>query len=733
MASSTTIEARLLKNANAFLNPIHRCDDKVEFRWQVLEHAAAKIGGYDIDDYYNLTGFRGVELLRTSRAATLLVDEIERTGIHPTLALASLAQPNLDASERRQTGSYFTDFRLARFAADAALKLATKKVILDPACGSGILLAATCMQLAGGNRRRLNNLLANKILGMDLSSHALRASKLVLSSLTADLDVIKAMHAQLLQRDSLMIGASELKRVAPHGVGGVVMNPPWERLRTTRHEFLSALGVDRHYGHTYDKHPRAEGLQRHKEDVLNYAQRLSDSFPVLNGREIDLYGAFLGLAIKLLEGGGFLSAIVPAGLIRSEGTAALRNALFERSENCSISLFDNRPGFFSIDSRFKFLVIKSLISAKKCSRGIQLSFPMASASEVTQGRSVSFSREQLRRTRRDFSIPEVRSESEWRLFRKLHRGNERFGISRLWRHVFCREVDMTRDRNKFLKRPSSSSIPVIEGRMVHQFTCAAKAYVSGTGRKAVWLPPNNIGLPKPQFWIASSKLNAVASNRIGVRRVGFCDITGQTNERAMLAAIVPPNVVCGNKVPTISFVDEMEDFRFAHCFVAIANSFVFDWILRRIFTTTVNYFILDSVPVPKIGPRSPLGERISQISNRILNSSGDLYSWENAELRAELDWRILRAYGANVADLKLILNDFPLLDRSEPVLDGEGRSTITRDFLLLRSLEALGPMGEEIEELKYRVQRARALGAVPYRPSHLAVADDADADPVFAA
>jgi hypothetical protein len=252
--------------------------------------------------------------------------------------------------------------------------------------------------------------------------------------------------------------------------------------------------------------------------------------------------------------------------------------------------------------------------------------------------------------------------------------------------------------------------------MVHQFTCAAKDYVSGTGRRALWQPHFGSAIARPQFWFPKHLIRKPVLDRVETARVGFCDITGQTNERTMLSTVVPAGVVCGNKVPTIQFAQG--GLMSAYAFIGVANSFLFDWLLRRVMTTTVNYFILDSVPFPLASPHTPASARIAQLSEKLSRGMATLPEWQIAELRAELDWQVLKAYRATVADLALVMADFPLLDRNEPSIPGEERSTVTRDFVMLRTCEALGT-NRIIPELRHRVAAAKHNGAVPYRSSHL--------------
>ena len=131
-------------------------------------------------------------------------------------------------------------------------------------------------------------------------------------------------------------------------------------------------------------------------------------------------------------------------------------------------------------------------------------------------------------------------------------------------------------------------------------------------RRAIWTP-YNLGQSKiePQFWIAPGDVPASASPRVSRERVGFCDVTGQTNERTILAAMIPNGAVCGNKVPTLLFDNKPSSMPWS--WLAIANSFVFDWMARRIVTTTVNYFLLMSLPMPSIDPRGREARDLAQI------------------------------------------------------------------------------------------------------------------------
>ena len=162
----------------------------------------------------------------------------------------------------------------------------------------------------------------------------------------------------------------------------------------------------------------------------------------------------------------------------------------------------------------------------------------------------------------------------------------------------------------------------------------------GEAQKWRNLPPGRSGI-QPQFWVRTEALSPSVHQRAWRTRVGFCDITGQTNERSMMASIVPPGIVCGNKVPTVEFPSDRSKERLL-LWLAVVNSLPFDWLLRRVVTTTVNYFVLSSIRFPMLEVRTLPAQRLVEISRRLadLDTIGVAtleHCWRIARLRAEAD------------------------------------------------------------------------------------------------
>lgn len=285
-----------------------------ELRLQVLEAVSARFGGFDLTAFHRAFGVQSkrpaAELLEL---AAPVASAIERAPIHPALALSALAREALHEQDRKNTGAYHTDFRLAtRLAQLAAPKLTYKSKVIDPASGAGILLAALTHAVCGMDRAKTAHWLAHGVCAADLSANSLRAALLSLASFTDDVVALKAMRARWHCGDSLMADRKVWTAMAPEGFDAVIGNPPWEKVKLSRHEFLKSSGAQRHYGaqiHGLDE--KRFALQR--DEVANYSRRLLARYPDLGSGEPDLYIAFTDLFFDLCKGQGVVAALIPVG------------------------------------------------------------------------------------------------------------------------------------------------------------------------------------------------------------------------------------------------------------------------------------------------------------------------------------------------------------------------------------------------------------------------------------
>jgi hypothetical protein len=574
------------------------------------------------------------------------------------------------------------------------------------------------------------------------------------------------------------------------GFDVVLSNPPWGKIKPEFKEFYAHLDdrVSQYQGPALRRYVNGDGrafeteivdklYKQYASEVRLYSALLQTlgAYPnqrvELNGKNTrgdpDLYKYFMERSFQLSKPTGRIGLVVPAAFHRSEGAAGLRRLYLGQGGFESFLEFENRKNIFPIHSMFRFV----LLNYKRGGRhGIHAArFGLTSVKDVKEiqvNGGVSISSRFLKTVSGDsLIVPELRSRLEQRLFQKLYECYPTLGTksSTHWNVSFVRELDMTTDSRAFRDRAqlmrqkcrenddgswSSKNgityLPLYEGRMVNQFDNAAKGYKCGQGRTAQWVPLSFTNkMIIPHYFVADSYIEKYDLLQT-TARAGFCDVTGHANERTVLSALIPSGVPCGNKVPTLVF--DNDDSRLHLIWLALANSFVIDWLVRRRISTTLNFFHWYSIPFPRIRPDSEVGKELStaasklcymQIRQRIGTQNSNWTNQrallkERAQLRADIDCIVAELFDLTLTEYMCILSDFQIIDRCQPPLNhkesSETRSTITRDKALSAfvhrnktqvSREMLGLAGDakNASDLHRRVVMAEANGAIAYVPS----------------
>ena len=713
MTRLVTVEDSLLKQANDLINSFTSCcEDSALARMSLLEATSCRYSGMPIDMYRAATGYDdNIDVDRNCVDA--LVALINACNIPTSMALASLARIEESEISTKRNGAVYTDFRLAKYLAASIADKYSGGPIIDLSCGTSIVLAA-CANEFGMKSGCIEDFVSENLYGIDLSPLAIRGSLLVLATYIRDVARLKLLATHFACEDSLALGDDIPGFFKLEAFQAVVGNPPWERVRPSRNEFAKEHGLNIDYGVELSNLP--PGYEQRRIDSRALSTRLSKTYGLKGG--MDLYRAFLKLSVQMCAQEGCVALYLPAGLIRSKSLASVRADMVTGFRNVGLSVFMNHTKFFAIDSRFKFVLA---ILKKKCSyqskADVHIRYCTADSEDVRVSSEVTLDESLFNDASGELGTPEVKTDEEVEVLKRIWLHSNRMVTHKLFANVQpVRELDMTLDKHLFMKREQirasgiNTAIPLIEGRMVSQYRCGCKEYLSGAGRSAKWSAvPVGASRVLPQFYVDKVNLAPSVMSRVNHRRIGFCDIAGQTNERAMQAAFVPAGCVCGNKVPTLLFDDD----DVARLWLGIANSFVFDWVVRRYITTTINFFILANLPFPSIGLDNAISQSIIECVRQITEMEDGNNSWNQDECwayalkRAELDSLAFKAYGMDVDEVDVVLADFPIVDRLNAKLTGGFRPTIelARAYVMNDKSALAG------------AKNACALGAMPYVPN----------------
>lgn len=711
MAHPVTVESKRLEQACGLVDSfVNRHKDPSLARLSLLEAAACRCSGMPVDVYRATTGYDdGIDV--DEGYVDGLVAAIDTCGIPAAMVLASLSRIEESEVETKRNGAVYTDFRLAKYLAATIASRYAGGPIIDPSCGTSIILAACAGEL-GNKYGGVEAFVTQSLYGIDLSPLAIRGSLLALATYVQNETGLRLLVTHFACKDSLELGGSIPEFFGLEAFGAVVGNPPWERVRPSRNEFAREHGVVVDYGTELSELPA--GYEQHRDASRALSTKLSKAYRLKGG--MDLYRAFLNLSMGICAQDGCVALYLPAGLIRSKSLAPVRSYIVGEFREVDISVFMNHARFFAIDSRFKFVL--AVLEEKRGGTngdGVHFRYCTADDEGVIVSSELMLDKSLFNDVSGELGAPEVRTDAEAETLKRIWQHAERMANHRLFGGVQpMRELDMTLDKHLFKKHgrvdEAPTAMPLIEGRMVSQYRCGCKEYLSGAGRSAKWgAVPVGSSRISPQFYVEEADLDSTLTSRMKRRRIGFCDIAGQTNERAMQAAFIPAGCACGNKVPTLLFDDDNA----AMLWLGIVNSFVFDWVVRRYITTTINFFILENLPFPSIDPDGGLAQSIIGCVRRITEMEDGIDGWNRDELwayaleRANLDALVFEAYGLDAGEMDTILADFPLVDQVNARLTDGLKPTIQ----LVRA-HATGDKGAMNE-----AKNACAQGAMPYVPN----------------
>ncbi|MGC8561194.1 MAG: Eco57I restriction-modification methylase domain-containing protein [Phycisphaerae bacterium] len=480
------------------------------------------------------------------------------------------------------------------------------------------------------------------------------------------------------------------------GFDAIITNPPWEILKPNGKEFFleysDLVSKKKMLIHDFEKEQSAllagdadirkvwlDYLSEfpHQSAFFRAAPQFRNQISLVDGKkagtDINLYKLFTEQCYNLLRPRGLCGIVIPSGIYTDLGSKQLREMLFDKTSITGLFGFENRKNIFDgVHRSFKFVVLTfQKDGATELFPAAFMRHDVADLEQFPQHGAVPMRVELIRRLSPDsLSIMEFKGEQDAVIAEKMLKypllGETLPGV---WNVQFTREFDMTNDSDLFKTEPGKGRLPLYEGKMIWQFEHK---------------------LAPPRYWVDEKEGRARVLGReedVGQKldyqdyRLGFRDIAANTNERTLVASVIP-SAFHGNKIPTICRLDESGGGIIGlaeQVFLgALLNSFATDWVIRMKVTTTLNFFYIYQLPVPRLTEKDPQFAPIVERSARLIctapefddlarqvglksHKDGATTFADRAKLRAELDGLIAHLYGLTEAEFVHILRTFPLV------------------------------------------------------------------------
>ena len=171
--------------------------------------------------------------------------------------------------------------------------------------------------------------------------------------------------------------------------------------------------------------------------------------------------------------------------------------------------------------------------------------------------------------------------------------------------------------------------PVYKGASFH-------LWIPDTGTHYAWADPRRVcdhlqgkrsrANRKSAFWEFDSSWRDDPGTLPCLRpRIAFRDVTNRTNQRTIIASLVPPRVFLAHKAPYLVWPRGTD--RDVACLLGVLSSLPLDWYARRFVEKNVSFFILNPFPVPRPRPDCPLRERLIALAGRLAAPDDRFDDW----------------------------------------------------------------------------------------------------------
>ncbi len=496
-------------------------------------------------------------------------------------------------------------------------------------------------------------ILADNLYGMDVSEESVEIARLALwirsarkGKTLADLSANILCGNSLVDDPGVHERAKDWRAVFPAvfetgGFDCVIGNPPWERMKLQEREFFALSSPDiasavsaadrrrliaRVEREDPDLWKRYTEAQKKADDTLAYVRECG-RYPLTGRGDINTYVLFAELSRQLVDPNGLIGLLVPSGIATDETTKHFFQDLMGNNALNALYDFENKEGVFAdVHRSFKFSVLLMNGAERKTEAADFVFFARNLDDLKPKDRHISLSGRDLKLVNPNSrTCPIFRTRHDAELTKRIYRhvpvlidegrksGGNPWGIRFLTMFHQTNDAELFRtaeglkekgyrlEGNRWVKR-KEVYLPLYEAKMIQAFDHRAAGVVVKDDN---WMrqgqtedtPPVYHGNPEfvvmPRFWVAEGEVARFAECLHGF--LAYKDVTSPTNQRTMIAAMVPCVGVV-NSAPLI-LPGEGISARRLSCLLGNLNSFAYDYVARqKVGGLHLNFFIVEQLP-----------------------------------------------------------------------------------------------------------------------------------------
>ena len=483
------------------------------------------------------------------------------------------------------------------------------------------------------------------------------------------------------------------------GFDVILGNPPWEKVHVEEHEFWARYspglrGLSQRHQETEKARLQEERpdlaiqlvTERSKVDQLRRVL-MSSGYPGMGSGHPDLYKAFCWRFWHLTAAdGGRIGVVLPRSALAAKGSEKFRQTMFDEAARVDVTMLLNRGGWVFDEAEHRYTIgLVNVAHGTPEKESIYLQGPYATGAKFSEGvvkEPAAFYSTDVLGWNDSASLPLLPTEESVDVFVQLRKAPRLdLDVAGQWR-----ARPLQGDMNATLQKPLMDLVneecpdgfwPVYKGESFDLWT-------PDTGTYYAWADPEPV-----LKWIQDKRLKTGRSRRDSPHaefsphhlrdtetlpcfspRIAFRDVTNRTNQRTVIACLVPPEVFIVHLAPYLLWPrGDEKDQTFM---LGILSSIPLDWYARRFVETHVSYYVFNPFPIPRPDRDSVLWQRVVQLAGRLACPDERFSAWADAvgveygslaadekkDMIYELDAVVAHLYGLSEPQLVHIFETF---------------------------------------------------------------------------
>ena len=481
------------------------------------------------------------------------------------------------------------------------------------------------------------------------------------------------------------------------GFNVILGNPPWEKLKVEEHAFWARYFPGLRGLPQRQREQRKAQLRRDRPDLVALCESevaemkhmrkalTNDTYPGMGTGDPELYKAFCWRFWNLVTtDGGRIGVVLPRNVLSAEGSEKFRQTMLRESASIDATTLQNsgRWVFDDLDPRYS-LGLVCIARGPPTKKSIRLRGPYVSLdnfNEDTLRHTVAIDVDQVLEWNDTVSLPLLPSENSVKILAQLCAA-PRLNLNKTsqWRARPYRELDATKDKPLMDLQSENCPTnfwPVYKGESFNLWT-------PDTGTFYAWANPEPViesiqrkrmharhrhASPHHEF-LPDYLRNKQTLPCFGPR-IAFRDVTNRTNQRTIIACLVPPKIFIVHNGPY--FLWPRGDKQDQAFLLGVLSSIPFDWYARCFIELHATFYIINQFPVPRPDRSDARWQRAVKLAGRLACPDDRFATWAKAvgvacgsiaankkeDMIHELDAVIAHLYGLSETQLIHIFETF---------------------------------------------------------------------------